>query len=351
MTALVWVDSVDPADAERVAGAKMGRLAEVHRAGVPVPRGFVVTSESYQQYCTDSGVNTVIDDTVAELGPDPSASALDEVSARVRSLFENTPMPDALATAITHAYEQLSGQCARSDVPTAVRSSAVGEDAADASFAGIFDTHLGVSGASAVLAAVRSCWASLFTARALTYRSRAGISHHDMPIAVGVVELIPARSAGVAFSVHPVTGAPEQVVIEASWGWGEAVVQGVVDPDHVEVDKRSTQRQSYRVAHKTVVSEFDAATGRITQQAMPPELADKRVLTDEEITAVTDAVTAIERHSGYPVDVEWVLPRDRRPGEPACVVQTRPVTVTAPAAAPRSNFDAGALARKYLFGG
>lgn len=328
----------------------MGRLADVRRAGVSVPRGFVVTTDSYRQYCADSGVGSAIEDALARLGPDSSATDLEDVSERARSLFDATAMPTHLATDITQAYEQLCDRCAGVDVPTAVRSSAVGEDAADASFAGIFDTHLGVSGGPSVLRAVRSCWASLFTSRALAYRLRAGISHHDMPIAVGVIELIHARSSGVAFSVHPVTGAADDVVIEASWGWGEAVVGGMVDPDHVEVDKRSGRQHGYRVAHKTVVSEVDPVTGRVCERDMPAELADQRVLTDDEINAVTEAVIAVEQHCGYPVDVEWVLPRDRQVGDPVCVVQTRPVTVTAPAPASRGPFDPGALARKYLFG-
>ena len=101
---------------------------------------------------------------------------------------------------------------------------------------------------------MRRCWASLFTARALAYRLRKGISHHDMPIAVGVIELIHARASGVAFSVHPVTGKADRVVIETSWGWGEAIVQGLVDPDHVEVGKSDGRVLRYDVAHKAVVS-------------------------------------------------------------------------------------------------
>ena len=236
------------------------------------------------------------------------------------------------------------------NVPTAVRSSATGEDAADASFAGIFDTYLGVSGPQRVLDAIRACWGSLFTGRALAYRLRKGISHHDMPIAVGVIELIHARASGVAFSVHPVTGKPDRVVIETSWGWGEAIVQGLVDPDHVEVGKSDGRVLKYDVAHKKVVSAFDFADGRVTEIDMPAKLADRRVLDDEQIAAVTAAVTAIEEHYGYPVDVEWVIARHRRAGDPICIVQSRPVTVVATEAAPAA-YDPVAVAQKYVFSG
>jgi pyruvate,water dikinase len=259
-------------------------------------------------------------------------------------------MSDALAAAVVEAYEELCLRCVDVNVPTAVRSSATGEDAADASFAGIFDTYLGVSGPQRVLDAIRACWGSLFTARALAYRLRKGIDHHAMPIAVGVIELIHARASGVAFSVHPVTGKPDRVVIETSWGWGEAIVQGLVDPDHVEVGKADGRVLKYNVAHKKVVSAFDFADGRVTEIDMPAKLADRRVLDDEEIAAVAQAVTAIEEHYGYPVDVEWVISRHRRVGDPICIVQSRPVTVVATEQAPTA-YDPVAVAQKYVFSG
>ena len=176
-------------------------------------------------------------------------------------------------------------------MPTAVRSSATGEDAADASFAGIFDTYLGVSGRRGCSTPCGTCWGSLFTGRALAYRLRKGISHHAMPIAVGVIELIHARASGVAFSVHPVTGKPDRVVIETNWGWGEAIVQGVVDPDHIEVGKSDGRMLRYDVAHKRIVSAFDFAEGRVTEIDMPAKLADRQVLDEEQVGAIADAVS------------------------------------------------------------
>jgi len=332
------------------AGSKIGRLAELHRCGVLVPQGFAVTVDAYRRHCAESGLDVAIDGVIGELGDAADEVAVQAASARIRELVEATPMSDGLVAEITEAYEELCLRCTDVNVPTAVRSSATGEDAADASFAGIFDTYLGVSGTPRVLDAVRRCWASLFTGRALAYRLRNRISHHAMPIAVGVVELIHARASGVAFSVHPVTGRPDRVVIETSWGWGEAIVQGLVDPDHVEVGKADGRVLRYDVAHKAVVSAFDFADGRVTEIAMPAKLADRRVLDDEQIAAVVGAVTAIEDHYGYPVDVEWVISRHRRAGDPVCIVQTRPVTVTADAPAPVA-YDPVALAQKYVFSG
>jgi pyruvate, water dikinase len=348
---ILWVDGdVDPAAAVAAAGSKMGRLAELHRIGVEVPPGFAITVDAYRRHCAESGLDPALDELIGGLGAEPSDAAVDAASARIRDLVEATPMSAALAAEITEAYEELCLRCTDVNVPTAVRSSATGEDAADASFAGIFDSYLGVSGTPRVLDAVRRCWASLFTGRALAYRLRKGISHHDMPIAVGVIELVHARASGVAFSVHPVTGKPDRVVIETSWGWGEAIVQGLVDPDHVEVGKADGRVLRYDVAHKTVVSAFDFAEGRVTEIEMPARLADRRVLDDEQIAAVVDAVTAIERHYGYPVDVEWVISRHRRAGDPVCIVQTRPVTVAAERPAPAA-YDPVALAHRYVFSG
>jgi pyruvate, water dikinase len=350
--ATVWVDGPDdPATAVAKAGSKIGRLAELHRTGVLVPQGFAVTVDAYRRHCAESGVDSTLDEIISGLGADPEDTAVEAASVRIRELFEATPMSDGLTLEITEAYEELCLRCTDVNVPTAVRSSATGEDAADASFAGIFDTYLGVSGTERVLTAVRRCWASLFTARALAYRLRKGISHHDMPIAVGVIELIHARASGVAFSVHPVTTKSDRVVIETSWGWGEAIVQGLVDPDHIEVGKADGRVLRYDVAHKTVVSAFDFADGRVTEIEMPAKLADRRVLDEEQIAAIVAAVISIEKHYGYPVDVEWVISRHRRANDPVCIVQTRPVTVTAAEPAAPAAYDPVALAQKYVFSG
>jgi pyruvate, water dikinase len=145
--ATVWVDGdQDPRTAVARAGSKIGRLAELHRCGVEVPRGFAVTVDAYRRHCADSGLDASIDEAITGLGDQPDDAAVEAASARIRELVEATPMSDRLTAEITEAYEELCLQCTDVNVPTAVRSSATGEDAADASFAGIFDTYLGVSG-------------------------------------------------------------------------------------------------------------------------------------------------------------------------------------------------------------
>ena len=347
--AIAWVDEVAPDRAIGVCGAKMGRLAELLRAGVSLPKGFTVTVEAYRQHWANVGLDEVIEELLGRLGEGAGPAEVEAAAAAARAEVARREMSADLAALIADAYEELSSRCFEINVPAAVRSSAIGEDSGTDSFAGIFDSYLGVSGPGRVLEAVRHCWASLFNARAVSYRLRSGTHHRDMPMAVGVVELIHARASGVAFSAHPVTGKTDRIVIETSWGWGEAVVQGLVTPDHIEVGKADGRVLKYQVAAKNVVSAFDYATGRVMETAMPARLVDRRVLDDEQIDAVVAAVLAVERHYGYPVDVEWVLDRHRREGEPVCVVQARPVTVTAPAAPAPTEWNPAAMAAKYVF--
>ena len=349
--AIAWVDEVAPEQALGTCGAKMGRLAELLRAGVCLPKGFTVTVEAFRRHWAQAGLDEVADAALGGLGSDAGPAEVEAAAHAIRAGLAGRNLSTELAALIGDAYEELSSRCFEINVPTAVRSSAIGEDSGTASFAGIFDTYLGVSGPDRVLRAVQQCWASLFNTRAVAYRLRAGTHHRDMPMAVGVIELIHARASGVAFSAHPVTGKTDRIVIETSWGWGEAVVQGLVTPDHIEIGKADGRVLKYQVAAKKVVSAFDYAIGRVVETAMPARLADRRVLDDEQIAAVTDAVLAVERYYGYPVDVEWVLDRHRREGEPICVVQARPVTVAAPAAdATPAEWNPAAMAAKYVFG-
>src|SRR5690242_19207736 len=276
--AIAWVDDIAPDQAIAICGAKMGRLAELFRAGVNLPKGFTVTVEAYQRHWQQAGLEEVAATALAGLDAGAEPAAIEAAAAMIRAQVAEREMSADLAALISDAYEELCSRCFEINVPAAVRSSAIGEDSGTASFAGIFDSYLGVSGPGRVLDAVRACWASLFNARAVAYRLRAGLRHADMPMAVGVIELIHARASGVAFSAHPVTGKTDRVVIETNWGWGEAVVQGLVTPDHIEVGKADARILKYQVADKTVVSAFDYAAGRVVETEMPARLVSQQVL-------------------------------------------------------------------------
>jgi len=344
---IVWIDAVDPDDALARTGAKMGRLAEMARDGLSIPLAFAVTIDGFREHVAETGLDETIDRHLDGMDADDS-SAVEAAAEEIREAFRHTAIAPGLAQEIQEAYEALSDRCSDLNVPVAVRSSATGEDSSDASFAGIFDTYLGISGAQATLNAVRDCWASLFTTRAVDYRLKRGISHRDMPMAVGVVELVHARASGVAFSVNPVTGKPDRIVIEANWGWGEAVVQGLVTPDHIEVGKADRRILKHDVSRKDIVSAFDFAAGVVVESPMPTRLRERACLDEEQITAITSAVLDIESRYGYPVDVEWVVSRHRRPGEPVSIVQSRPVTTAVEQSSP-AGYDPMALAQKYIF--
>lgn len=349
---VVWLDDVDSASPTAVAGGKMGRLSELAHVGLKVPRGFTVTAAAYVHQCAKSGLRAYVEEQLSTLTDHAECDHLAAVAKSIGDLFEQTPVEPKLATEIAAAYAELSSRCAEIDQPVAVRSSAVGEDSERASFSGIFDTYLGMSSEQRVLEALKRCWASLFSVRALSYRLKYRCSHHDMPMAVGVLEFVRARASGVAFSVHPVTGKRDRMVIEGNWGWGESVVRAAVTPDHIEVCKADRRVLSYQVADKQLVSTFDAAKAKVVETETPPLLRRKPILSGEEIGAVVEAVGLIEDHYGYPVDVEWVIENGRRPGEPVCIVQARPVTVEGDAAIAQGDtrWDPGAYALKYAFG-
>lgn len=350
MEHVLWIDGLSDG-ASAVVGSKVANLAKLRRMGLRVPDGFAVSTATYERFCRDSGVAAEIEAAVATIDPRDDA-AVDSASAVIRAAFAAASMPADIAADIGDAYEELSFRCRNMHVPVAVRSSATGEDGCSESFAGQFDTYLGLSGTAAVLDGVQRCWGSLFTARALQYRLKNALDYRQCPMAVGVIELVHARASGVAFSIHPVSGKRDRVVIESSWGWGEAVVQGVVTPDHSEVCKDERRILMHTVNDKRIVSHFDHTAGRVVEGPMPERFRNASALADHEIVAIVDAVLAIEREFGAPVDVEWVVDRHLEASRSLSIVQARPETIHSnAAAAPAASWDPVTFAAKYAFSG
>ncbi len=349
MNQIEWLENLSLEDVS-VAGPKMAKLGDLRAAGVTVPAGFTVTSAAYIEAVSDTPVAARIDELLADVAA-ADQPEMGKLAAAAREMICATALSPSLIEAIGQAYQSLSLRFGADSLPTAVRSSATGEDAADASFAGQFDSYLGVTGHAEVVDAVLSCWASLFTERAVTYRAGKGIRHHDCPMAVGVLELIDARASGVAFSVHPVTGRSDRIVIEGSWGWGEAIVQGLVTPDRVEVGKSDGRILDYVVADKTVMSTFDSEGGRVFETDVPDELKGARALSDAEVLAISEAVVLIEDHFGHPVDVEWVAGPASEEESRITIVQARPETVHgADGAVTPPQWNPAGYAMKYAFG-
>jgi pyruvate,water dikinase len=338
----------DLATDDPAAGGKLTRLADLARAGLTVPQAFVVTTDAFRAVASACDLPSALDQELAGLGAD-DAAGLARAEQRLRECLASAPLPPDLTEAVTGAYEQLCATNRDALLPVAVRSSATTEDAVASSSAGQYDTYLGLTGAPAVLDGMLRCWGSLFGARALSYRIRSGLSHLDSTMAVGVMELVHARASGVAFSLNPVTGRRDRVVVEATFGFGEALVQGLVNPDHVEVGRADRRVLTYTVGDKRIVSAMDHRAGQVVEVDMPAPMRTLRVLTDDEIGALVDAVLAAEEVLGAPADVEWVIPRAYRPGDPVTLVQVRPVTTAV--AQPAPTWNAATSALKYAFKG
>ncbi|NSY40631.1 PEP/pyruvate-binding domain-containing protein [Leisingera sp. ANG59] len=316
------------ATAFALSGPKVSRLSELQQLGLDVPRGFAVTTTAFQYALAQSGAEAKLRE-LEEASRGCSAQELPALAAQMRGLVEAVAVPADLDDGIGQALASLETELAKDVLRLAVRSSATGEDAADKSFAGQYESYLGVTGKSDLIGAVRDCWASLFNDRAVDYRNRAGRSFVNSPMAVGVVELIDARAAGVAFSVDPVTGHRDRLVIEATWGFGEALVQGLISPDRFRIDKEEARIIQKEIGDKSQISLFDPKTSRVIESAMADEKRTVLSIEDELAVRIGTTVRSLEANVGAPVDVEWVV-EQRAGAEPRLVfVQMRPISTLA----------------------
>lgn len=312
----------DYRDAERPrVGGKNASLGTMLRAGLPVPPGFAVTTDAYDTLRRRADLVAFVSDRLAAADTD----ALADVSGEIRGHIEAVPLPDDVEHAVRAAYAALSERCAVDDVPVAVRSSATAEDLPDASFAGEHDTYLWVRGGDAVVDHVRRCWSSLFTDRAIAYRRHTGHDHERLSMSVGVQKMVEPKAAGVAFTLNPSDGDRSQVAIDASWGFGEAVVGGEVTPDNFLVDKVLGEIVSRTISPKTV--EYRLHGDGVERVEIDGDRCRAACLTDDEVRAVAAIARRAERHYGCPQDIEWAIDRHLPDGENVVLLQSRPETV------------------------
>src|SRR6201996_9470422 len=328
--------------------ARLGRLAA---DGWRVPDGYAVTASAL-----DGWLPAPARSELSRLftAPAQGHGELPELASRVRELVESQPLPSWLEEAVGAAHARLSARTGRGDaLRVAVRSSAVSEDGHAASFAGQYETYLGVSGVAEVLLHIRRCWASGFSAHALAYRRRFGgaspVRVHDL--AVGVVELVDARSAGVAFTLDPVTGDRGVCVVEGNWGFGESVVSGHVTPDHWTVDRAPGRLLTARVGAKLTWATYSQDAGRVVLSPLPDDLIAEACLTEDEVRYICEQAAAIESAAGgVPQDVEWAVAADLPFPDSVYFLQHRPETTwsapqaTAPGSSPAGGSAAGPAA-------
>lgn len=324
-----WFDTLSSDDVALVGGknASLGELTtNLADAGVRVPYGFATTADVFWSVLDGANLRSAILDL---LQGDAKAPA--ETAAEIRSLIETAELPGAFVEALTEAYRALGTRYDQENVDVAVRSSATAEDLPEASFAGQQDTFLNVSGIDAVIAAVRKCFASLFTERAIYYRNEQGFDHTDVALSVGIQKMVRADlgSAGVMFTLDTETGFPDITVINAAWGLGEGVVSGEVTPDEYRVytpfleNKALAPITGYQLSQKDRKCVY-AAGGSTEVVPVPADEQRTPVLTDNEILQLARWGASIEAHYGQAMDIEWA--KDGQSGD-IFVVQARPETV------------------------
>jgi len=325
---ILWFEDLRKEDIPLV-GGKNANLGEMLEAGIPVPPGFAITAYAYNKFITETGIAEKIYKVIGETVTNVSnPQQFENASKEVRRLIESTPTPYEIEKAIKRAYNELSKRTKSAEVFVAVRSSATAEDLPDASFAGQQETYLNVREAKELIEKTVKCWSSLFTPRAIFYRTEKGFKHEQVLISVGVQKMVNAKAAGVIFTLNPVTGESNQIVIEANWGIGESVVSGSVTPDNYIVDKESLRILEKKIAKKTVEYIRDPKTGKTIHVDVSPERQGKPCLTDEEIVKLAELAKRIEEHyGGRPQDIEFAIDQDLSFPENVFIVQSRPETV------------------------
>ena len=298
-------------------GGKAANLGELARAGLPVPAGFCLTTRAYLD-ATASPALADVHRALAATAPDDLAG-LAALAAKARALVLDADVPAGIDAAVRAAYAALG-----TDTAVAVRSSATAEDLPFASFAGQQDTFLNVVGADAVLAAVRRCWASLWTDRAVTYRAVQGIEPSAVSLAVVVQRMVDAAVAGVLFTANPVTGRRHEAVIDASPGLGEAVVSGAVNPDHFVLDGTTGRILERRIGDKGLL--IRPLPGGGTERVAQPDAGLAPSLDDAQLAALELLGRRAEVHFGSPQDLEWAIGRDGA----VWLTQSRPITTLYP---------------------
>jgi len=334
---VLWLDEVDRDDVGLVGGknSSLGELLrQLQSRGIRVPNGFATTAFAYREYLRATGIETELRSLFSTLEPD-NLDSLRRCGKRARQLICNAAFPDDLAAAIARAYEQLCADYGE-DTDVAVRSSATAEDLPDASFAGQQETYLNVQGASSVLDACQRCFASLFTDRAISYRARAGYDQLQVALSVGVQKMVRSdlATSGVMFSIDTETGFKHTALITASYGLGESVVQGAVNPDEYVVFKPTLGEGRRPILEKRLGSKETKliyATGGSKMVATVPVAQadrDRFCLSDSEVLQLATWAVEIERHysrdSATPMDIEWA--KDGITGQ-LFIVQARPETV------------------------
>jgi len=335
MEFISWFKDISKDDVPKV-GGKAANLGEMFNIGLPVPPGFIVNAETYKYFIEKTAIKEKITSLLSGLDVEDTKK-LQETADNIQRLIIGTEVPGDIKEAIIDAYEIMaasSGEDIKSAFDLvkkteepfiAARSSATAEDLPQASFAGQQATFLNVKGDEQLITAVRGCWASLFTARAIYYRVKNDFEHMKVLIAVVVQKMVNSEKAGVTFSINPATNNPSEVTIEAVWGLGETIVSGAVNPDLYIVDKDNLKIKHIEVKEQEEGKFRNPETGKTIDKDIPEEKRKKQILNEKEIIELAKFAKKIEAHYKKPQDIEWAVEDNK-----IYIVQSRAVTTYKP---------------------
>jgi len=348
-----------------IAGGKGASLGEMTSVGIPVPPGFVVLANAFDRFVEETHLKEEIEARLAEVDPEDT-NTVDKASNVLRDVIHDTPMPEDLSKEILESFDELfsydptsilplkreegqemidhstsilplkreegqvsplfkEGNKGRFEFRVAVRSSATAEDGAIASWAGELDTFLNTTREN-VLEKVRECWSSLFTPRAIFYRHEKGLIDAYVSVAVVIQKMVQSEISGIAFTVHPVTEDPNQMIIEAGFGLGEAIVSGQITPDSYIISKDDMSIFDINIGCQTKQLKVKSQKSKVDGEAnewidLSQSEGEKQKLTGRQIMAVAEICQKIEQHYGFPCDIEWAIADEK-----IYVTQSRPIT-------------------------
>jgi pyruvate,water dikinase len=314
---LLWFNQLGIEDVN-IVGGKGGNLGEMYNLGIPIPNGFVVTSNAYFKFVEDNNLKPQIKDILKITDVD-QPDQLQTASKKIRSLIKKSPVNQELSIEIMKAYKKLSGFGGLKNIPVAVRTSATAEDSLDASFAGQGDTFLNVLGETNVVNRVRDCWSSLFTSRSIFYQVKKHYDHFKIGVAVPVQKLINSEISGIMFTTNPVTNAKNEIIVETIWGLGEYIVQGKITPDQHIIDKSNWKIISEE--HVTQDVQLIKGVDETKEALVPKTKINKKKIDQSMAIKIAKIGQKLHEHYGKPQDVEFAIDRGK-----LYIVQTRPIT-------------------------
>ena len=293
------------------AGGKGASLGEMARAGIPVPPGFVVLASAFDRFMYETGLNVEIEAIMRKVNH-KDVNSVEEASEQIRDLIRDADFPDYIGKDIMAGFAKLKAKL------VAVRSSATAEDSSIASWAGELESYLNVTSKN-LLYSVKKCWSSLFTPRAIFYRFERGLGDQNVSVAVVIQGMVQSEVSGICFTVHPVTKDINQMIIEAGYGLGEAIVGGKITPDTYVVHKLDRDILEINVSEQSMKIVKDSKGTR--EAPVPRSKRAKQKLTDKQILKLAGICREVEHHYRYPQDIEWAFADGR-----FYITQSRPIT-------------------------